>query len=97
LTRLWLRSQGPTIQAYCILANSADANFSTLTQLTFSIDGAYVGSYYHPSTTSGEYMYDVMVYGNNSVGGGGAHTFVLHMPRGTATSIVLFDYARYSE
>jgi hypothetical protein len=70
-------------------------SYSTYTNLSFSIDGALVGTYSYIPDNSGTYLYNTLVYGNASIPNG-THTFVLGSPRGINTALVLFDYVEYT-
>ena len=85
--------KGTAIYAYCIMDNNI--TYITSTNLTFSIDGAQVGSYSHIPDGSNTYLYNTLVYANASVPNGN-HTFVIHSPRGANDSFVLFDYVQYT-
>lgn len=85
--------QGTAVYAYCILDNNN--TYTTFTNLTFSLDGEQVGSFSHGPDGSGSYVYNALVYTNTSVPNGN-HTFVIHSPRGSVDSLVLFDYVQYT-
>jgi hypothetical protein len=85
--------KGTAIYAYCVIVNNN--TYTTFTNLTFSIDGAQVGSYSHSPDGSNTYLYNTLVYANASVPNGN-HTFVIHSPRGANDSFVLFDYVQYT-
>ena len=72
-----------------------NSTYITYTNLTFSLDGARVGSFSYNPDGSGSYLYNTLVYANTSVPNGN-HTFVIHLPRGSADTFALFDYVQYT-
>jgi hypothetical protein len=86
---------GMAVYAYCILTNPNNDSWAQLTNLTFSIDGAQVGSYFYQSDRTDLYTYDQLVYSNSAVPNG-THTFGIHIPRGVNDSVILFDRVVYT-
>ncbi|TFK55643.1 hypothetical protein OE88DRAFT_643167 [Heliocybe sulcata] len=90
-----LSFNGTAIYAYCILANYIQYT-TTLTNLTFRLDGMSVGkNYVHVPTTSTSFQYNVPVYANDSIPNG-EHTLEIEATGDTNSSLVLFDYATYT-
>jgi hypothetical protein len=85
--------KGTAIYAYCILDNSI--SYTTFTNLTFSIDGAPVGTFSYIPDGSNTFLYNSLVYANVSIPNGN-HTFVLEVPQGANASLALFDYMEYT-
>ncbi|KZP17993.1 hypothetical protein FIBSPDRAFT_792544 [Athelia psychrophila] len=84
---------GTAVYAYCVLANTVQST-TTLTNLTFFMDGELVGTYQHIPTTSADYQYNVPVYVNTSLFN---QQHVLTMEAtGTNSSLILFDYVDYT-
>jgi hypothetical protein len=86
---------GTAVYAYCILINANNDSWPLLTNLTFSIDGAQVGSYFHLSERTDLYTYDQLVYSNSAIPNG-THDFGIHIPRGVNNSAILFDRVVYT-
>lgn len=80
--------------AFCILANNVPSA-TTLTNLTFTLDGAQVGTFVHVPTSSPDYQYNFPVYANASIPGG-RHLFTISIAGDTNSSVVVFDYLMYS-
>ncbi|KAI0800515.1 hypothetical protein C8Q74DRAFT_420803 [Fomes fomentarius] len=85
---------GTAVYVYCVIANAVP-NTTTLTNLTFTLDGQQVGTYVHVPTDSTAFQYDVPVYTNPSLSNGD-HTLVIEATGDTASSLVLFDYIVYT-
>lgn len=85
---------GTAVYAYCIIDNHS--NYTTLTNLTFSLDNRTVGSYTHtPNPLAPIFEYGVPVYANASIPNG-EHTFELEATAGHDGSVILFDYLQYT-
>jgi hypothetical protein len=80
------------VYAYCILDHNS--SYTTVTHLTFSIDGIQVGTFEHTPDGSNTFTYNALVYMNTSIPSG-QHTFVIHNPT-TIDSLILFDYVVYT-
>ncbi|KZT24560.1 hypothetical protein NEOLEDRAFT_1094376 [Neolentinus lepideus HHB14362 ss-1] len=92
---IYISFNGTAIYAYCILANYVQYT-TTLTNLTFRLDGNGVGeNYVHVPTTSTSFQYNVPVYVNDSIPNG-QHTLEIEATGDTNSSLVLFDYATYT-
>lgn len=90
-----LSFNGTAIYAYCILANTVQYT-TTLTNLTFRLDGQGVGkNFVHVPTTSTDFQYNVPVYANESIANG-QHLLEIEATGDTNSSLVLFDYATYT-
>ncbi|KZP05468.1 hypothetical protein FIBSPDRAFT_1004719, partial [Athelia psychrophila] len=83
---------GTAVYAYCVVPNTVQ-EATTLTNLTFLMDGQLVGTYEHIPMTSTNYQYNIPVYMNMSL------SYQEHTPTieaaGTNTSVILFDYVAY--
>ena len=90
-----LKFTGSAVYAYNIIANQIPFT-TTLTNLTFSIDGDPVGTYVHiPENTTNTFEYGVLVYANTSLPYT-SHVFVMSAG-GPNDSLVLFDYLVYTQ
>ncbi|KAM5539938.1 hypothetical protein V8D89_006441 [Ganoderma adspersum] len=86
---------GSAVYAYNMIANQIPY-VTTLTNLTFSIDGDLVGTYVHiPENTTNTFEYGVLVYANTSLSYG-QHFFVMSAG-GPNASVFLFDYLIYTQ
>ncbi|KAH8114733.1 hypothetical protein DFH11DRAFT_184583 [Phellopilus nigrolimitatus] len=85
---------GAAVYAFFIIANTVEFA-TTLTNLSFALDGSSVGTFVHAPTTSTQYEYNVPGYSNASLKNGD-HTFVISAVGATNDSLVLFDYLVYS-
>ncbi|THH03755.1 hypothetical protein EW145_g6028 [Phellinidium pouzarii] len=82
------------VYAFVILANFIPY-VTTLTNLSFSIDGEEVGSFMHFPSSSTDYEYHVPAYVNTSLLNM-QHTLTMQTAIGDNASLVLFDYVIYS-
>ena len=86
---------GSAVYAYNVIANQIPF-VTTLTNLTFQINGDLVGTYMHiPENTTNTFEYDVLVYANTSLPYG-QHTFVMSAG-GSNDSLILFDRIVYTQ
>ena len=86
---------GSAVYAYNIIANQLPF-ITTLTNLTFSIDGHIVGTYMHiPENVTNTFEYGVLVYANTSLPYG-RHVLAMSAA-GTNDSLILFDYFIYTQ
>ncbi|KAM5534948.1 hypothetical protein V8D89_011321 [Ganoderma adspersum] len=86
---------GSAVYAYNIIANQIPF-VTTLTNLTFQINGDLVGTYMHiPQNTTNTFEYGVLVYANTSLPYG-QHTFVMSAG-GSNDSLILFDSIIYTQ
>ncbi|KAI5116467.1 hypothetical protein M0805_006727 [Coniferiporia weirii] len=83
---------GSAVYVFIILENSVQ--FTTLTSLSFTIDGELVGSFVHAPTTSTDYEYNVTAYANDNLANT-QHTLIMQTAGNNAT-LILFDYLVYS-
>lgn len=91
--RISMQFTGVALYTFCIMPNTY--NYSTFANYTFSIDGDFVGSYQHKPDGSQNISYQVPVYTNTSLANE-AHEFIIHIPRGSTPTLVLFDYVIYT-
>ncbi|KAI0717137.1 hypothetical protein C8Q76DRAFT_568054, partial [Earliella scabrosa] len=84
------RFTGTAVSVYCILANYIQW-VDTMTNLSFVLDGAAVGTYLHTPTTSTEYRYNVRVYNKQALENK-EHTLEIHVVGDTKPSLLLLDY-----
>ncbi|TDL24135.1 hypothetical protein BD410DRAFT_109396 [Rickenella mellea] len=85
---------GSAIYVYGILANHIPST-TTATNLTFTLDGAVVGTFVHVPDNSSNFVYNVPFYANSSVPLG-EHTLHIESNAVTQSALVLFDYAVYT-
>lgn len=84
---------GVAVYVFNIIANTVPFT-TTLTNLTFTLDGELVGSYLHAPDASTDILYNVSVYSNTSLTSG-PHTLEIQ-PTGPFSSLILFDYIAYT-
>ncbi|OJT04528.1 hypothetical protein TRAPUB_4798 [Trametes pubescens] len=84
---------GVAVYVFNIIANTVPFT-TTLTNLSFKLDGELVGSYLHAPDTSTDFLYNVSVYSNASLTNG-PHTLEIR-PTGPSSSLILFDYITYT-
>ncbi|KAH8116543.1 hypothetical protein DFH11DRAFT_1505911, partial [Phellopilus nigrolimitatus] len=84
---------GSAVYVFFILANEVTEYVTTLTNVTFSLDGSYAGSYVHSPSPTTDYQYNVPVYVNASLENS-QHIFEVRTT-GEANSLILFDYLIY--
>jgi hypothetical protein len=80
--------QGSAVYVYFILANGL------LTNLTFTLDGTYVGNFAQTPSGSQSYYYNTPVYVNATLPN--LEHELLIEAGGPTDSILLFDYATYT-
>ncbi|KAI0652613.1 hypothetical protein C8Q79DRAFT_111415 [Trametes meyenii] len=89
-----VRFTGKAVYVYNLIANNV-AQTTTVTNLTFSLDGMLVGNFFHqPEVNADPLVYNVTVYANTSLSHS-PHTLVISAS-GVAPSLVLFDYIVYT-
>ncbi|KZT06162.1 uncharacterized protein LAESUDRAFT_759687 [Laetiporus sulphureus 93-53] len=87
-----LTFNGTAIWVYCIIPNSQEY-ITTFVNLTFELDGDYVGVF---SQQSDDYMlYNVSAYSNTSMENR-EHTLVMIVRNDINASVALFDWAQYT-
>ncbi|KAI0717134.1 hypothetical protein C8Q76DRAFT_673488 [Earliella scabrosa] len=86
------RFTGTAISVYCILGN----NMQSMTNLSFVLDGAPVGTYLSIPPTSTEYQYHVRVYNKQALENK-EHTLEIHVVGDTKPSLLLLDYLVYTK
>ncbi|KZT06163.1 uncharacterized protein LAESUDRAFT_726375 [Laetiporus sulphureus 93-53] len=87
-----LMFNGTAIWVYCIIPFS-QVNVVTFVNLTFELDGDYVGAFSHQSD---DYMsYNITVYSNTSMENQD-HTLVMTLRNDIDASVALFDWAQYT-
>ena len=85
---------GTAVYVFHLIANSFPST-TTFTNLTFHIDGEYVGNYTHiPDSSLDRIMYRVPVYANETLSNT-QHTFETRTS-GTIASLILFDFIVYT-
>ena len=98
---LWTRGKGVAVYAYFILANQVDAT-TTLTNLSFTLDNEFVGTFEHIPTNSTDIQYNFTVYVNETLENK-QHTLVISTGGlskaqvcALKSSFLLFDYVKYT-
>ena len=81
------------VYAYFILANTV-TGATTLTNMSFTLDGNVVGHFAHVPTTSTEYIYNYSAYVNKTLSNT-EHEFVISTA-GTTNVLILFDELIYT-
>ncbi|TBU26827.1 hypothetical protein BD311DRAFT_416267 [Dichomitus squalens] len=84
---------GTAVYVYGILAPPIQY-ITTLTNVTFLLDGALVGSYSNDPTST-DYQYNVLMYSNENLPNE-EHTIVLQDTGDTNPSLILFDHIVYT-
>ncbi|KAI0652612.1 hypothetical protein C8Q79DRAFT_938586 [Trametes meyenii] len=84
---------GTAVYVFNIIANTVPFT-TTLTNLTFTLDGELVGHYVHSPDSSSDILYNVLVYSNASLMNT-QHTIEMR-PTGPFSSLILFDYIAYT-
>ena len=91
-TTITMSFTGTAVYVYHIVVNSIP-DVTTLTRLSFVLDGAVVGQYHHTPDASGTILYNVPVFVSTGLANTG-HTLVI---RGVGSeSLLLFDYVMYT-
>lgn len=86
---------GTAVYVYGIVANTVPFT-STITNLTFQLDGKDVGTYLHTPTTSTDFQYHTLLYSNPNIPNGD-HTIACGTNGHTADNfLILFDYIIYT-
>lgn len=87
---------GTALYVFCILAHAGSPLAST-SDMTFTLDGNIVGTFFQLPTGSSNFDFNVPVYVNSSIPDG-LHTFTLTNGRDNGvTSLTLFDYYIYTQ
>ncbi|EIN10606.1 hypothetical protein PUNSTDRAFT_112429 [Punctularia strigosozonata HHB-11173 SS5] len=89
-----LTFNGTAIYVFCIVPNTV-MYATTMANMTFTLDGDLVGTYFHEPSTSTDFEYNVPVYTNKSMDNV-QHTLKLEAQAGTNGSYLSFDYAIYT-
>ena len=89
-----MRFNGTAVYVYGVLANNVPFT-DTLTNLTFAIDGAQVGTFVHEPTNSTLFDYNVPVYVNPELENL-EHTLEIQAVGDSTPSLILFDYVVYT-
>ena len=84
---------GTAVYVYHLLANTVPKT-TTLTNLSFHIDGALVGLFKHEPDSSSDILYHVLVYANASIPNA-EHVMEIRAG-GTDASLMLFDFVEYT-
>ena len=84
---------GTAVYVYYLLANTVPKT-TTLTNLSFHIDGALVGLFKHEPDSSSDILYHVLVYANASIPNA-EHVMEIRAG-GTDASLMLFDFVEYT-
>ena len=85
---------GTAVYVYNVLANYVEYT-TTLTNITFTLDGNPAGSFVHIPTDSTSFQYDVPVFVKTGLANT-SHTIVITAGGDTNSSLVLFDYIVYT-
>ncbi|THH03762.1 hypothetical protein EW145_g6027 [Phellinidium pouzarii] len=85
---------GSAVYTFVILANTIPF-VTTLTNMSFSIDGEEVGNFLYIPSEDTLYEYNVSAYVNTSLVNT-QHTFIIQTAIGGNASLILFDYLIYS-
>jgi hypothetical protein len=89
------RDAGTAIYMYGLLANTA-ANIVRTTNLTFTLDGAPAGTFFHPADATETIVYNVSLFSKDDIPNG-PHTLVATATPGPIlSSLIMFDYAIYT-
>ncbi|KAI1796043.1 hypothetical protein LXA43DRAFT_650080 [Ganoderma leucocontextum] len=91
-TNITVSFNGSAVYVYHIVANSIPY-VDTVTQLSFVLDGEFVGQYNHTPDSSGIIMYNVPVFVDTALSNT-AHILVIR--GGGRESLILFDYVVYT-
>lgn len=91
-----VRFTGVAVYVYNALAND-QPGVATLTNLTFTLDNIFAGSFTHTAIDDPDPAYDVLVYSNNNMENK-AHTLTMAAAAlvGSKSSLILFDYVVYT-
>lgn len=85
---------GIAVYVYFILADNFTTSFSSLTNLTFSMDGKESGNFIHNTSVDNPFKYNVMVYSKTDLKN--TSHFLNMSTTGSAHSLMLFDYFNYT-
>ncbi len=92
-----MRFNGTAVYVYNVIPNTVtDANTDTGTNLTFSIDGARVGTFTHTPSSSMEFDYNTPVHSSTDLNMNQEHTLVIQTVGDISPSLILFDYVIYT-
>lgn len=85
---------GTAVYVYNILANYIPYS-STLTDITFTLDGALVSNFTHAPSNDSGYEYHALVYANRSLENIN-HTLLMKAAKRSEPVLILFDYLIYT-
>lgn len=85
---------GTAVYTYFICANTLD-DATTLTNLTFALDGGQVGTFVHVPEATSDYEYNILGYAGTNLSNG-RHQLLIQTTGDVNNSLVLFDYLIYS-
>ena len=92
-----MRFTGTAVYVYGIIANTVP-DVPTIVHgmnMTFSLDGALVGTFVHQPSTSTTYEYNYTLFSSVNLANT-EHTLVVQTAGDNASSLILFDYAVYT-
>ena len=89
-----MRFNGTAVYVYNALANTV-TGADTATNLTFSIDGARVGTFFHAPSTSTDFEYNEPVHVSTNLQDQ-EHTLIIQAVGDVSPSLILFDYVVYT-
>ncbi|KAI0713163.1 hypothetical protein C8T65DRAFT_739032 [Cerioporus squamosus] len=89
-----MRFNGTAVYVYNVIPNTV-TNADTGTNLTFSMDGARVGTFTHTPSSSTEFDYNIPVHSSTDLKNQ-EHTLVIQTVGDTSSSLILFDYVVYT-
>ena len=92
-----MRFNGTAVYVYNIVANTIPDNPNVVhgSNMTFSIDGALVGTFVHIPSSSTAYEYNYTVFSSSNLPNT-EHTVVVQTTGDSVSSLILFDYAIYT-
>lgn len=92
-----MRFNGTAVYVYNIVANTIPDNPNVVhgSNMTFSIDGALVGTFVHIPSSSTAYEYNYTVFSSTNLPNT-EHTVVVQTTGDSVSSLILFDYAIYT-
>ena len=91
---MWTSGKGVAVYTYFILPNQLANLTTTMTNVSFALDGDIVGSFEHIPTNSTDIQYNALVYTQESLEPK-PHRFLISTI-GTSDSLILFDYLMYT-
>ncbi|RPD64700.1 hypothetical protein L226DRAFT_37444 [Lentinus tigrinus ALCF2SS1-7] len=89
-----MRFNGTAVYVYNALANTV-TGADTATNLTFTIDGARVGSFFHAPSSGTDFDYNIPVHVSTDLKNQ-EHTLVVQAVGDASPSLILFDYVVYT-